>query len=163
MTPIRSRSRLQFIEAAGGLCRRLGLPRSLGQIYGLLFFSASPLSLDDIVKYLGISKASASTGTRQLAAWGAIRQVGVPGDRRDFFEVVPDLAVILRTVYRDFFKPRIAISQRRFAELDANLQKDVEDGLITRVECQVYNRRLKSLDRLHRKLEAATPLIERFL
>jgi DNA-binding transcriptional regulator GbsR (MarR family) len=163
MTPIRSRSRLKFIETAGNVCRRLGLPRSLGQIYGLLFFSAEPLSLDDIVRLLGISKASASTGTRQLAAWGAIRQVWVPGERRDYFEVVPDLGVILRTIYQDFLKPRIAISQRRFDEFSDSLQKDVEDGLITREESQVCIQRLKALSRLQRKLEAAAPLIERFL
>ena len=107
MTPIHSRTRLEFIETAGNICRRLGLPRSLGQIYGLLFFSAKPLSLDDIVQRLGISKASASTGTRQLAAWGAVRQVWVQGERRDFFEVVPDLGGMVRSVYRDFFKPRL--------------------------------------------------------
>lgn len=163
MTPIRSRTRLQFIETAGNLCRRLGLPRSLGQIYGLLFFSAKPLSLDDIVQRLGISKASASTGTRQLAAWGAVHQVWVPGERRDFFEVVPDLGGIVRGIYRDFFKPRLVISQKRFSDLSTNLETDVAEGLITREEGQLYNQRLKSLNRLQRKLEAAAPLIERFL
>lgn len=163
MTPIRSRSRLQFIEAAGGLCRRLGLPRSLGQIYGLLFFSATPLSLDDIVRYLDISKASASTGTRQLAAWGAVRQVWVPGDRRDFFEVVPDVGAVLRNIYQDFFKPRIAISQRRFNELADNVQKDLAQGILSPEETQVYNQRLKALSRFQRKLETAAPLFERFL
>lgn len=163
MTPIRSRTQLKFIETAGNVCRQLGLPRSLGQIYGLLFFSATALSLDDIVRLLGISKASASTGTRQLAAWGAIRQVWVPGERRDYFEVVPDLAVILRRIYQDFLKPRIAISQKRFDEFTSTIQNDVEDGLMTREESQVCVQRLQALNRLQRKVEAAAPLIERFL
>jgi len=163
MTPIRSRSRLQLIAAAGNLCRRLGLPRSWGQIYGLLFFSAQPLSLDDITQRLGISKASASTGTRQLASWGALRQVWVPGDRRDYFEVVPDLAGILRSVYRDFFKPRLAYSQRRFDDLFASLDGDLAEGLITREECSVCSERLKSLCRIHRRFRSAAPLLERFL
>ena len=32
-----------------------GLPKSIGQIYGLLFVSADPLPMDDIVSQLGIS------------------------------------------------------------------------------------------------------------
>lgn len=163
MIPIRSRGQLKFIETAGNMCRRLGLPRSLGQIYGLLFLSAKPLSLDDIVRLLGISKASASTGTRQLAAWGAIRQVWIPGERRDYFEVVPDLVSILRTIYLDFLKPRIAISQRRFDDLTACLKQDVEDGVMTREESQICIERLESLNRLQRKLQAAAPLIEKLL
>ena len=163
MTPIRSRSRLQFIAHASNICRRLGLPRSWGQIYGVLFFSAEPLSLDDIVQRLGISKASASTGTRQLAAWGAIRQVWVPGDRRDYFEVVPDVTEILRSVYRDFVKPRLAYSERRFDDLLTSLEGDLAGGMMSREEGAIYQERLKSLSHTYRKLESAAPLIERFL
>ena len=163
MTPIRSRSLLQFIANACNVCRRLGLPRSWGQIYGALFFSAEPLSLDDLVQRLGISKASASIGTRQLAAWGAIRQVWVLGSRRDYFEVVPEVTDILRGLYRDFLKPRLAHSQRRFDDLFASLEGDLAGGLLSREEGAVCQERLRSLSRAYRKLQSAAPLLERFL
>lgn len=89
---LRSKTRREIIEAGGRLCQLLGLPRSTGQIYGLLYLSAKPLSLDDMVDLLGISKASASCGTRQLASLCAIRPVWMPGDRRDYFQSVADLA-----------------------------------------------------------------------
>ena len=76
-----SRARREMVEASGRLFQLLGLPRSTGQIYGLLYMSARPLSLDDICELLSISKGSASTGTRHLASWAAIRQVWVQGNR----------------------------------------------------------------------------------
>jgi DNA-binding transcriptional regulator GbsR (MarR family) len=74
-----SKARREMVESAGTLFQTLNLPRSTGQIYGLLYLSACPLSLADICEMLAMSKGSASTGTRHLCSWGAIRQVWVPG------------------------------------------------------------------------------------
>ena len=60
----------------------LGLPRSIGEIYGLLFISPDPLALDDLVERLGISKGSASQGLRALKTLGAVKEIEVEGSRR---------------------------------------------------------------------------------
>lgn len=147
----------------GSLCRRLGLPRSTGQIYGLLYFSVRPLSLDEIAVQLGVSKASASTGTRQLSAWGAIHQTWVPGERRDFFEVVPDLGGLFRNVYRDFVKPRLSASQSRFSQMLDLLATDLQSGAVTRREFDVCSERIKALQRVQKRLTAVAPLVEKLL
>src|SRR5256885_16551818 len=108
-----SRTRREMIEAGGRLYQILGLPRSTGQIYGLLYRSTTPLALDDMVELLGISKGSASTGTRQLTSWGAIRQVWIPGDRRDYYEVVAEVGKLIRGCFTDRIKPRLTSSQNR--------------------------------------------------
>ena len=51
-----------------------GVPKSVGQIYGLMFASSIPLSFSDIVKRLGISKGSASQGIQLLLSLGAINE-----------------------------------------------------------------------------------------
>ena len=38
------------------ICRVLGQPRSLAEIYGLLFISGHPLAMDDLIERLRISK-----------------------------------------------------------------------------------------------------------
>src|SRR6056300_1645354 len=69
--------------------RMLGLPKSIGEIYGLLYVSQEVLSLDDLVSRLGISKGSASQGLRLLRELGAVREFdGVVG-RRVYYE--PDV------------------------------------------------------------------------
>ena len=97
--------------------RVLGLPKSVGEIYGLLFISPEPLALDVIVSRLEISKGSVSQGLRFLRNLGAVKPVYVSGDRR---ELNPNLesATIrldeLKSMARnddspnsDFFKERI--------------------------------------------------------
>ncbi len=54
----------------------LGLPKSVGEIYGLLFASAEPLSFVEVEGKLGLSKGSVSQGLRTLRDLGAVREVG---------------------------------------------------------------------------------------
>lgn len=143
------------------MCQLLGLPRSTGQIYGLLYLSIKPLSLDDIVEMLGISKASASTGTRQLASWGALRQVWVPGDRRDYFEVVADLGSLIRGSYVNFVKPRLASSQKRLDSMLAGLEEEQQQGALTAEEYRHYAERLKNLSRIQKKMQTLMPFAEK--
>ena len=65
-----------------------GVPKSVGQIYGLLYASPVPLSFSDIVERLGISKGSASQGLQFLRSLGAIKVA--EGTRR----VGPALAAV---------------------------------------------------------------------
>lgn len=157
-----AKSRRDMIEASGRIFQLLGLPRSTGQIYGLLYLSNRPLALDDLVEMLSISKGSASTGTRHLAGWGAIRQVWVPGERRDYFEAVPDLKSLLRGSYSEFIKPRLNSSEKRLSAMLADLERDEKEGVISREEYEFCQERLKALGRLQKKVKTFAPLAEKF-
>ena len=63
----------------------LNLPRSVGEIYGLLYVSESPLCLNDFIDRLGLSKGSISQSLKILRSFGATKPVYVPGSRRDYF------------------------------------------------------------------------------
>jgi HTH-type transcriptional regulator, glycine betaine synthesis regulator len=156
-----SKTRLEMIDACGRVCQVFGLPRSLGQIYGLLYLASEPLSLDDIAALLGISKGSASTGTRQLAAWGGIRQVWVMGERRDHFEAEPDLAHLLRSGYVDFLKPKLVSSQKRLDKLVEALEEDRHHGSLSRDEYRFCADQLKKFDHVQKKLQCLVPLAEK--
>ena len=155
-----SRTRLDMIEAGGRICQILGVPRSTGQIYGLLYLSAEPLDLDMIALLLGISKGSASIGTRQLLAWRAIRQVWVRGERRDHFEIEPDLSHLLKAGYNDFIKPRLDSSHRRLEKITSALDEDLENGLISRAQYKLYAERLNHFNQIQEKLQSLLPLVE---
>ena len=51
-----------------------GIPKSVGQIYGLLYASPEPMSFTAIVARLEISKGSASQGLQLLRCLGAINE-----------------------------------------------------------------------------------------
>ena len=160
---VNSRGRLAVIEAGGNLSRRVGLPRTVGQIYGLLFLSPRALSLEEIADQLGISKASVSTGARQLASWGAIRQVWIPGSRKDHFEAIPELGALIRSAYREMFKPRLDASQKRGEAVIETLRDDYDAGRLSKEDYEFCRDRLHLLGRFQKALQTFAPLLDRLL
>lgn len=77
----------RFIERMGQLFERDGLARIAGRIFGRLLLAVGPMSLDDLVSGLQVSKASVSTNTRLLDRLGMVERLTFPGDRRDYYEV----------------------------------------------------------------------------
>lgn len=85
----------------------LGVPRSLGEIYGLLFATPQPLVFQDIADRLRLSKGSVSQGLRFLRSVGAIKPVVIPGDRREFFEPVVELRALVSGFLRERLNPQL--------------------------------------------------------
>ena len=153
----------EMVEVAGRICQLLGLPRSTGQIFGLLYLSAAPLSLNQLSARLGISKGSASIGTRKLASWGAIRKVWIPGNRRDFYEVIEDLGQLIRGSYNNIFKPRVQSSKNRLVKLERKLDADIKSGLIPAGNKEILERRIKALVIIHGRIMKMMPYAEKII
>jgi DNA-binding transcriptional regulator GbsR (MarR family) len=102
-------------------------------------------------------------GTRHLASWGVIRQVWVPGDRRDHYEASEDLGQLLRASYAEFVKPRLTGSERRLAGLFEELEQDVERGTVTKQEFKFCTERLRVLLRFQERVQSIGPLAEKLL
>jgi DNA-binding transcriptional regulator GbsR (MarR family) len=81
----------RFTERMAEIFEQEGQPPIAGRILALLLLSEEPLCLDQLAGALRVSKASASTNARLLAHFGVITRARLPGDRRDFYSVVPDL------------------------------------------------------------------------
>jgi HTH-type transcriptional regulator, glycine betaine synthesis regulator len=158
-----SNARREMIQASGILFQVLGLPRSAGQIYGLLYLSAKPLSLADMCNLLSISKGSASVGARHLVAWGVVRQVWVPGNRRDHYEVVGELGQLLKASYTEFVKPRLSSAEKKLARIFEELEKDAERGTLSKEDYKVCTERLRALLRFQEKVQSIGPLAEKLL
>jgi DNA-binding transcriptional regulator GbsR (MarR family) len=77
-----------FIEDFGLLFEESGHPRMAGRILGCLLISDPPyLSSTELSEILQASKGSLSTMTRFLLQMGLIERVGLPGRRRDYFQI----------------------------------------------------------------------------
>ncbi len=85
----------------------LGLPKSVGQIFGLLYASEHPLSLDDIAERLQISRGSASSGLNYLRRFDAVRTTFVLGDRREHYQAETDTQRIAQGFLADQVDPDI--------------------------------------------------------
>ncbi len=112
----------EIISIAGLVSSRFSLSPIAGQIYALLYLSSRPVSLNDMVKELRISKGSASTNIRALESWGAVRKVWVNSDRRDYYEANPDIeGIVLRRV-KEGIKKRIGEIKPKVESIESALK-----------------------------------------
>ncbi len=98
LNPTLSAANQSMLEGLGQLSDYFGYNRVMGKMYGTLLLSPRPMSLDDILTHLDISKASVSMNMRTLENLGIVREVWVRGDRRKYYEAEPDFWKILTSV-----------------------------------------------------------------
>jgi DNA-binding transcriptional regulator GbsR (MarR family) len=131
------------------LARMVGQPKSFAEVYGMLFISACPLTIEDLIERLGASRAAVDRALRFLRKAGALRIVYVPGDRRMHFEAVAELRHMVIGFVRDQILPQLANSENRIdrlAEVVAKLPGEQRAKLSTRVAVlQSWSRKSRSL------------------
>jgi DNA-binding transcriptional regulator GbsR (MarR family) len=96
--PILESVSTSILGGLGQLASYFGFSKVMGQLFGALLLSPHPLSLDDLMAQLGISKASVSTNLRTLEHMGIVREVWVKDDRRKFYQAERDFWRILTNV-----------------------------------------------------------------
>jgi HTH-type transcriptional regulator, glycine betaine synthesis regulator len=104
------------------LSRALGQPPSVGEIYGLLFISPQPLTMDDLIEHLRLSNGSASQGLKYLRELGAVRIVAVAGARRAHYEAVAELRKLTGNILRQRISPHLIESGNRLEEIAVQAQ-----------------------------------------
>lgn len=87
-----------ILAGLGQLASYFGFSKVIGQLFGALLLSPDPLSLDDLMERLGISKASVSTNMRTLERMGTVREVWVKDDRRKYYQAESDFWRVLTNV-----------------------------------------------------------------
>jgi DNA-binding transcriptional regulator GbsR (MarR family) len=78
-----------FVERIGLAFERLGTSRTAGRLFGVLLMAEEALSLDRLAELLQVSKASVSTNARYMERVGLVERAAVPGDRRDYYRLLP--------------------------------------------------------------------------
>ena len=80
-----------FIQDFGEAYHMFGLPRLMGRIVGLLLHEDDPISLGSISKDLNVSKGPVSQIVKRLRDHNQVKRVWVLGDRKDYYEVDPNI------------------------------------------------------------------------
>ncbi|WP_071394189.1 GbsR/MarR family transcriptional regulator [Bacillus tuaregi] len=87
---ILERTRTMVIDAIAKNMNLYGITPSAGRLYGLLFYSDKPLTLDEMKDELGMSKTSMSTSVRSLLDLNMVEKVWVKGQRKDLYTINED-------------------------------------------------------------------------
>ncbi len=135
----------------------VGLPASVGEIFGLLFASPKPLTMDDLVARLNISKGSASQGLKMLRTLGAVRDVDYDNDRKGYFEADIELKKLVGGFIREQVRPHISSGTRKLGELENELDT-INDSELR----DFYENRIKIIKRWSGKANLVLPLLQKF-
>jgi DNA-binding transcriptional regulator GbsR (MarR family) len=84
------RARTRFIDSMAQNMNLYGVTPSVGRLYGLLYYSKEPMTLDCMKDELGMSKTSMSTSVRQLQELNMVEKVWKKGTRKDLYQSVDD-------------------------------------------------------------------------
>jgi HTH-type transcriptional regulator, glycine betaine synthesis regulator len=109
-----------FVRVAG----LLSLPRSVGELYGVLFIAPEPMCIDDLMRKLNISKGSTSQGLKILRSFGAVNPVYVAGDRRDFFTAEAELRKVVSGFVKEQVYPHLNNGKERMARIESLLKEE---------------------------------------
>ena len=93
--------RTPSLQSGGSLGTHWGINRTMAQIHALLIISPKPLTTDQVMAKLLISRGNAHGNLRELASWTLVRKVIIKGERKEYFEAEKDPWRILCIVARE--------------------------------------------------------------
>src|SRR5690625_1526407 len=76
----------RFIQVIAKNMTLYGVTPSIGRLYGVLYFSEDPMTLDDMSEALEMSKTSMSTGIRTLSEMNMVESTFKKGVRKDLYQ-----------------------------------------------------------------------------
>ena len=101
MTQSLSQIKQDFTEGLSQISRFWGFPKGMGAIFGVLYLSPTPLSLDEIVQETGLTKGAISTEIRALARMGLVHRSSRLGDRKDYYEAEADFYAAIKSIFKE--------------------------------------------------------------
>lgn len=96
-----SEAKERYIEAWGSLGSSWGVNRTMAQIHALLMIATEPLTTEEIMEELKISRGNANMNLRALLDWGLAKKVLKPGERKEYFVTDKDPMVLAAQVARE--------------------------------------------------------------
>jgi DNA-binding MarR family transcriptional regulator len=108
-----------YIEEFGLYWEEMGLPRMTGRILAWLLICDPPQqTMTDLTEALQASKSSISTATRMLIQFGFMERVSMPGERRDYYRLLPHLWSRVLGEKQNQFTLFLQLAERGLALLD---------------------------------------------
>lgn len=96
-----SEAKEKFISTWGALGTLWGINKAMAQIHAILFISPEPLSMEEVMKELDISRGNASMNLRSLMEWGIVYKVNKTGERKEYFTCEKDTTELARTIAKE--------------------------------------------------------------
>ena len=147
-----------LVDIFADLAELFGNPKSYGQIYGLLFASEDPLSMEEIAQRLDISQGSISQGLRQLEAFGAVVKERSNGSRQALYTAKLEMKLLISGFLKERVIPRLESTESRVKELRNSLNSQPSS-----LNSASARFRLDRVAKWHRSARTILPMVRKIL
>ena len=96
-----------FIQTWARLGSEWGINRTMAQVHALLLVTDKPLSTEEVMEGLSISRGNANMNIRELMNWNLVYKELVPGERKEFFRAEKDIWEVAKRIARERKKREI--------------------------------------------------------
>ena len=107
----------KFIQAWGALGSSWGINKAMAQIHALLLISTEPLSTEEVMEELRMSRGNVNMNMRGLMDWGIVKKELKAGERKEYFYTGKDIGELARQVARERRKREIEPIVRVLADV----------------------------------------------
>ncbi len=105
-----------FIQGMSRISHFWGFPKAMGAIYGAVYLSPKPVSLDELVEQVSVSKGAVSTNVRQLERLGMVHKHFEVGSRKDYYFAEVDFWDIVRGILKEREQSEFEVALRTVGE-----------------------------------------------
>jgi len=135
-------ARQSLVQTWGQLSSQWGINRTMGQIHALLMISPDPMTADQIIGELSISRGNVSMNLRNLMEWGIVHKIYIPGDRKEYYSSEKDAWKMALQIARERKRRELdpviqSLSALQAIEPDSGSEKDVNE--LTRMTSEILD------------------------
>ncbi|WP_099157341.1 GbsR/MarR family transcriptional regulator [Virgibacillus ndiopensis] len=127
----------KFIQVIAKNMNLYGITSSVGRLYGVLYFSDQPMTLDDMRDALVMSKTSMSTGVRALSDMKMVESTFKKGIRKDLYQSEEDwyksFTSLFGNRWRQHTETNIEEADEAIEELEALLSVTMDEELKNKI------------------------------
>jgi len=118
-----SEAKEKYIQTWGTFATSWGINRTMAQVHALLLANGKPLSTDEVMELLEISRGNANMNLRALMDWGIVKKEFIKGDRKEYFTAEKDVWFLFKQITKERRKREIEPVVSFLEEL-----KNIEDN-----------------------------------
>ncbi|WP_284139504.1 MULTISPECIES: GbsR/MarR family transcriptional regulator [unclassified Virgibacillus] len=135
----------KFIQVIAKNMNLYGITSSIGRLYGVLYFSEEPMTLDDMRDALVMSKTSMSTGVRTLSDMKMVESTFKKGIRKDLYQSEEDWYKSFTSLFGNRWRQH---TETNMEEADEAMEK--LEQLLQQTKDPALQEKIKhDIDRLH--------------
>lgn len=143
----------QFISSWGAFGTQWGINRTMAQIHALLLVSTDPLTQDDIMEQLNISRGNVNMNIRDLIGWGLVDRVIISGERKEFFTAEKDIWKVATQIMKERKKRELDPMIKLLGQLE-DIEGDKKDK-----EVQQFTQVISSIKKLGLQADKTLDLV----